>query len=93
MKITKEKLKEIIKEELEGLEDQAVNERRKGLKLPETQAVMSALQQLLSVVQEKAGSGRPDSARLNRYAVEMAEEIIKVADSNLYGIEGYTPRD
>lgn len=89
MKITKEKLKQIIKEE----RDKLIGERRKGLKLPETQAVMSALQQLLSVVQEKAGSGRPDSARLNSYAVEMVEEILEAAENNLYGIEAYMPRN
>ena len=88
MKITKRQLKRIIKEEKAKL---IKEQRSKGLTLPETQAVMSALQQLLSVVQEKAGSHRPDSARLNRYAVEMVEEIIEVAESNLYGIEGYMP--
>ena len=89
MKITKRQLRRIIKEEKAKL---IKEQRSPELTLPETQAVMSALQQLLSVVQEKAGSGRPDSARLNRYAVEMAEEIIRVAESNLYGIEGYMPR-
>ena len=90
MKITKEKLKQIIKEE----KDKLIKERRsKDLTLPETQAVMSALQQLLSVVREKAGSGRPDSARLNGYAVEMVEEILEAAENNLYGIEAYMPRN
>ena len=89
MKITRKQLRKIIKEEKTKL---IKEQRSKRLTLPETQAVMSALQQLLSAVQEKAGSGRPDSARLNRYAVEMAEEIIRVAESNLYGIEGYMPR-
>ena len=88
MKITKRQLRRIIKEEKAKL---IKEQRSPELTLPETQAVMSALQQLLSVVQEKAGSHRPDSARLNRYAVEMVEEIIEAAENNLYGIEGYMP--
>ena len=88
MKITKRQLRRIIKEEKAKL---IKEQRSPELTLPETQAVMSALQQLLNVVQEKAGSHRPDSARLNRYAVEMVEEIIRVAETNLYGVEGYMP--
>ena len=88
MIITKRQLRRIIKEEKAKL---IKEQRSPELTLPETQAVMSALQQLLNVVQEKAGSHRPDSARLNRYAVEMVEEIIRVAETNLYGVEGYMP--
>ena len=88
MKITKEQLKQIIKEELNTIN---IREEEETLNHPATQAVMSALEQLLKVAQETGGQGRPDSARLRGYAVGMTEDILKVAKENLHRIEYYMP--